>query len=67
MAALSDVATGATTGTYAAEMIENMVENRPYLVIASGVAFARSSLAVIGAAVDWPERDRRGSCDVSRR
>ncbi|MET8690288.1 PTS sugar transporter subunit IIA [Streptomyces sp. NPDC004732] len=49
------VATGAATDTYTAEMIENVQENGPYIVIAPGLAFAhaRPSPAVLRTSMSW--------------
>ncbi|MGW7488966.1 PTS sugar transporter subunit IIA [Streptomyces sp. NPDC054786] len=49
------VETGATTDTYTAEMIRNVEENGPYLVIAPGFAFAhaRPSPAVLRTGMSW--------------
>ncbi|MCF3119520.1 PTS sugar transporter subunit IIA [Streptomyces arenae] len=49
------VATGAATDTYTAEMIENVRENGPYIVIAPGLAFAhaRPSPAVLRTGMSW--------------
>ncbi|MEU7645064.1 PTS sugar transporter subunit IIA [Streptomyces huasconensis] len=49
------VATGAATDTYTAEMIRNVEENGPYIVIAPGLAFAhaRPSPAVLGTGMSW--------------
>ncbi|WP_055567965.1 PTS sugar transporter subunit IIA [Streptomyces atriruber] len=49
------VATGAATDTYTAEMIENVQENGPYIVIAPGLAFAhaRPSPAVLRTGMSW--------------
>ncbi|MEV7192401.1 PTS sugar transporter subunit IIA [Streptomyces sp. NPDC093510] len=48
-------ATGAATDTYTAEMIENVRENGPYIVIAPGLAFAhaRPSPAVLRTGMSW--------------
>ncbi|WDT58050.1 PTS sugar transporter subunit IIA [Streptomyces sp. G7(2002)] len=47
--------TGATTGAYTAEMIRNVEENGPYIVIAPGFAFAhaRPSPAVHRTGLSW--------------
>lgn len=49
------VATGTTTGEYTTEMIENVEENGPYIVIAPGFAFAhaRPSPAVLKTGMSW--------------
>ncbi|WP_329172400.1 PTS sugar transporter subunit IIA [Streptomyces decoyicus] len=49
------VETGATTDGYTAEMIRNVEENGPYLVIAPGFAFAhaRPSPAVLRTGMSW--------------
>ncbi|QEV16345.1 PTS sugar transporter subunit IIA [Streptomyces alboniger] len=49
------VATGAATDTYTAEMIENVEQNGPYIVIAPGLALAhaRPSPAVLGTGMSW--------------
>ncbi|MFG2532548.1 PTS sugar transporter subunit IIA [Streptomyces sp. NPDC048516] len=49
------VETGATTDAYTAEMIRNVEENGPYLVIAPGFAFAhaRPSPAVLRTGMSW--------------
>ncbi|WP_369215153.1 PTS sugar transporter subunit IIA, partial [Streptomyces flavofungini] len=49
------VATGAATDAYTAEMIENVEENGPYIVIAPGLALAhaRPSPAVLGTGMSW--------------
>ncbi|MFF2927422.1 PTS sugar transporter subunit IIA [Streptomyces celluloflavus] len=49
------VATGVTTDTYTAEMIRNVEENGPYIVIAPGFAFAhaRPSPAVLKTGLSW--------------
>lgn len=49
------VATGATTAEYTAEMIRNVEENGPYIVIAPGFAFAhaRPSPAVHRTGMSW--------------
>ncbi|WP_030615665.1 PTS sugar transporter subunit IIA [Streptomyces sclerotialus] len=49
------VATGAATGEYTTEMIENVEENGPYIVIAPGFAFAhaRPSPAVLETGMSW--------------
>ncbi|MEU9488114.1 PTS sugar transporter subunit IIA [Streptomyces decoyicus] len=49
------VETGATTDDYTAEMIRNVEENGPYLVIAPGFAFAhaRPSPAVLRTGMSW--------------
>ncbi|MFJ6699069.1 PTS sugar transporter subunit IIA [Streptomyces sp. NPDC091272] len=49
------VATGATTADYTAEMIRNVEENGPYIVIAPGFAFAhaRPSPAVLRTGMSW--------------
>ncbi|MEU5582557.1 PTS sugar transporter subunit IIA [Streptomyces huasconensis] len=49
------VATGAATDPYTAEMIRNVEENGPYIVIAPGLAFAhaRPSPAVLGTGMSW--------------
>ncbi|MFE0172143.1 PTS sugar transporter subunit IIA [Streptomyces sp. NPDC059002] len=49
------VATGAATDTYTAEMIENVEQNGPYIVIAPGLAFAhaRPSPAVLDTGMSW--------------
>ncbi|MDT0457396.1 PTS sugar transporter subunit IIA [Streptomyces sp. DSM 41527] len=49
------VETGATTEAYTAEMIRNVEENGPYLVIAPGFAFAhaRPSPAVLRTGMSW--------------
>ncbi|WP_030993093.1 PTS sugar transporter subunit IIA [Streptomyces sp. NRRL S-1813] len=49
------VETGATTDGYTAEMIRNVEENGPYLVIAPGFAFAhaRPSSAVLRTGMSW--------------
>ncbi|MFK4069774.1 PTS sugar transporter subunit IIA [Streptomyces sp. NPDC029674] len=48
-------ATGAATDRYTAEMIENVEENGPYIVIAPGLAFAhaRPSPAVLRTGMSW--------------
>ncbi|MGA4950860.1 PTS sugar transporter subunit IIA [Streptomyces lydicamycinicus] len=52
--------TGATTGTYTAEMIRNAEENGPYFVIAPGLAFAhaRPSPAVLRTGLSWVRLER---------
>lgn len=47
--------TGAATDMYTTEMIENVEENGPYIVIAPGLAFAhaRPSPAVLSTGVSW--------------
>jgi len=47
--------TGAATDTYTTEMIENVEENGPYIVIAPGLAFAhaRPSPAVLSTGMSW--------------
>lgn len=49
------VATGTCTDAYTAEMIANVEENGPYIVIAPGVAFAhaRPSPAVLATGMSW--------------
>ncbi|MGW2230653.1 PTS sugar transporter subunit IIA [Streptomyces formicae] len=49
------VATGAATDAYTAEMIENVEQNGPYIVIAPGLAFAhaRPSPAVLRTGMSW--------------
>ncbi|MGV9885018.1 PTS sugar transporter subunit IIA [Streptomyces sp. NPDC003006] len=49
------VATGAATDAYTAEMIENVEEHGPYIVIAPGLAFAhaRPSPAVLATGMSW--------------
>ncbi|WP_030259862.1 PTS sugar transporter subunit IIA [Streptomyces violens] len=49
------VATGTSTGEYTTEMIENVEENGPYIVIAPGFAFAhaRPSPAVLKTGMSW--------------
>ncbi|MEV0602233.1 PTS sugar transporter subunit IIA [Streptomyces sp. NPDC050315] len=49
------VATGTATGEYTTEMIENVEENGPYIVIALGFAFAhaRPSPAVLKTGMSW--------------
>ncbi|MER7397588.1 PTS sugar transporter subunit IIA [Streptomyces sp. NPDC000151] len=49
------VATGTSTGEYTTEMIENVEENGPYIVIAPGFAFAhaRPSPAVLRTGMSW--------------
>ncbi|HET6860021.1 MAG TPA: PTS sugar transporter subunit IIA [Streptomyces sp.] len=49
------VATGAGTGDYTAEMIRNVEDNGPYIVIAPGFAFAhaRPSPAVLRTGMSW--------------
>lgn len=49
------VATGACTDAYTAEMITNVEENGPYIVIAPGFAFAhaRPSPAVLTTGMSW--------------
>ncbi|MFI8995753.1 PTS sugar transporter subunit IIA [Streptomyces sp. NPDC053542] len=49
------VATGTCTGEYTTEMIENVEENGPYIVIAPGFAFAhaRPSPAVLRTGMSW--------------
>ncbi|MDX3853721.1 PTS sugar transporter subunit IIA [Streptomyces sp. AK02-01A] len=49
------VATGVTTDDYTAEMIANVEENGPYIVIAPGLAFAHSrpSPAVLRTGMSW--------------
>ncbi|MBM7172783.1 PTS sugar transporter subunit IIA [Streptomyces sp. G44] len=49
------VATGTATDAYTTEMIENVEENGPYIVIAPGLAFAhaRPSPAVLGTGMSW--------------
>ncbi|WP_052866121.1 PTS sugar transporter subunit IIA [Streptomyces niger] len=49
------VATGASTGEYTTEMIENVEENGPYIVLAPGFAFAhaRPSPAVLKTGMSW--------------
>lgn len=49
------VETGAATDTYTAEMIRNVEENGPYLVVAPGFAFAhaRPSPAVLRTGMSW--------------
>ncbi|GES28506.1 PTS sugar transporter subunit IIA [Streptomyces angustmyceticus] len=53
------VETGAATDTYTAEMIRNVEENGPYLVIAPGFAFvhARPSPAVLRTGMCWVRLD----------
>ncbi|MGI5469951.1 PTS sugar transporter subunit IIA [Streptomyces sp. CA-132043] len=48
-------ATGASTGEYTTEMIENVEENGPYIVLAPGFAFAhaRPSPAVLRTGMSW--------------
>lgn len=52
--------TGATTGTYTAEMIRNAEENGPYFVLAPGLAFAhaRPSPAVLRTGLSWVRLER---------
>ncbi|MEU7039588.1 PTS sugar transporter subunit IIA [Streptomyces varsoviensis] len=49
------VATGACTADYTAEMIRNVAENGPYIVLAPGFAFAhaRPSPAVLRTGMSW--------------
>ncbi|GAA2350313.1 PTS sugar transporter subunit IIA [Streptomyces cuspidosporus] len=49
------VATGVATGDYTAEMIANVEDNGPYVVIAPGLAFAhaRPSPAVLRTGMSW--------------
>ncbi|QKV96611.1 PTS sugar transporter subunit IIA [Streptomyces sp. NA02950] len=49
------VGTGVTTDDYTAEMIANVEENGPYIVIAPGLAFAhaRPSPAVLATGMSW--------------
>ncbi|POX36473.1 PTS sugar transporter [Streptomyces sp. Ru73] len=49
------VATGASTGEYTTEMIQNVEENGPYIVLAPGFAFAhaRPSPAVLRTGMSW--------------
>lgn len=49
------VATGASTDTYTTEMIDNVAENGPYIVVAPGFAFAhaRPSPAVLRTGMAW--------------
>ncbi|MBP8536183.1 PTS sugar transporter subunit IIA [Streptomyces sp. MK37H] len=49
------VETGATTDEYTREMVANVEENGPYIVIAPGVAFAHSrpSPAVLSTGMSW--------------
>ncbi|MFD4630867.1 PTS sugar transporter subunit IIA [Streptomyces sp. NPDC058284] len=49
------VATGAATDAYTAEMIQNVLDNGPYIVIAPGLAFAhaRPSPAVLRTGMSW--------------
>jgi ascorbate PTS system EIIA or EIIAB component len=49
------VATGASTEAYTTEMIENVAENGPYIVVAPGFAFAhaRPSPAVLRTGMSW--------------
>ncbi|WP_432254045.1 PTS sugar transporter subunit IIA [Streptomyces sp. HNM1019] len=49
------VETGATTDEYTREMVANVEENGPYIVIAPGVAFvhARPSPAVLSTGMSW--------------
>ncbi len=49
------VETGATTDEYTREMVVNVEENGPYIVIAPGVAFAHSrpSPAVLSTGMSW--------------
>ncbi|MCX5207208.1 PTS sugar transporter subunit IIA [Streptomyces sp. NBC_00237] len=49
------VATGTSTAAYTAEMIRNVEENGPYIVIAPGFAFAhaRPSPAVLRTGMSW--------------
>ncbi len=49
------VETGATTDEYTGEMVANVEENGPYIVIAPGVAFAHSrpSPAVLRTGMSW--------------
>lgn len=49
------VATGASTDTYTTEMIDNVTENGPYIVVAPGFAFAhaRPSPAVLRTGMAW--------------
>ncbi|WP_413812094.1 PTS sugar transporter subunit IIA [Streptomyces sp. OE57] len=49
------VDTGATTDEYTREMVANVEENGPYIVIAPGVAFAHSrpSPAVLSTGMSW--------------
>ncbi|MFF0744610.1 PTS sugar transporter subunit IIA [Streptomyces sp. NPDC004111] len=49
------VATGVTTADYTAEMIRNVEENGPYIVVAPGFAFAhaRPSPAVLRTGMSW--------------
>ncbi|MGY5126115.1 PTS sugar transporter subunit IIA [Streptomyces nigrescens] len=52
--------TGATTDAYTAEMIRNVEENGPYIVIAPGFAFAhaRPSPAVLRTGLSWVRLER---------
>lgn len=54
------VATGASTGDYTAEMIRNVEENGPYIVVAPGFAFAhaRPSPAVLRTGMSWVRLER---------
>lgn len=49
------VAAGSSTGEYTTQMIENVEENGPYIVIAPGLAFAhaRPSPAVLRTGMSW--------------
>src|SRR4051812_7546839 len=49
------VETGGTTDAYTAEMIRNVEENGPYIVLAPGFAFAhaRPSPAVLRTGLSW--------------
>ncbi|MEU8786607.1 PTS sugar transporter subunit IIA [Streptomyces sp. NPDC048637] len=54
------VETGATTAAYTTEMIRNVEENGPYIVIAPGFAFAhaRPSPAVLRTGLSWVRLER---------
>lgn len=54
------VATGTSTSDYTAEMIRNVEENGPYIVIAPGFAFAhaRPSSAVLTTGMSWVRLER---------
>ncbi|UZJ33792.1 PTS sugar transporter subunit IIA [Streptomyces endophytica] len=54
------VETGATTDAYTAEMIRNVEENGPYIVLAPGFAFAhaRPSPAVLRTGLSWVRLSR---------
>ncbi|MDI3417358.1 PTS sugar transporter subunit IIA [Streptomyces luteolus] len=53
------VATGASTEAYTTEMIDNVAENGPYIVVAPGFAFAhaRPSPAVLRTGMAWVRLD----------